>query len=114
MKLSYRFGGMLMLASMLGFGSAAQAEESLFGYIYTTDLLPAGAREVEQWMTWRHGKTQGEFDVWEGRTAIEYGVTDRFQVALYADYVKAQAYHDGIDGSTFAPESFADSGPADA
>jgi hypothetical protein len=34
----------------------AWAEESQFGYVYTTDLLPRGQTELEQWATWRHQK----------------------------------------------------------
>ena len=32
--------------SLIGF--AASAEESMFGFVYTTDLLPQDAKEVEQ------------------------------------------------------------------
>jgi len=39
--------GLLMLASSV----PSRSEESQFGYVYTTDLLPKGAMELEQWAT---------------------------------------------------------------
>jgi hypothetical protein len=87
---------------------AASAEESMFAYVYTTDLLPQGAKEVEQWMTWRHQKIAGTYDQIEGRTEFEYGLTDRLQVALYLNYNWTQAYHNGPFGATTPPEQFAD------
>lgn len=44
------------LLSLVLVASGALAEESQFAFVYTTDLLPKGAKEVEQWMTWRHQK----------------------------------------------------------
>ena len=81
------------------------AAESQFAYNYTTDLLPKGQKEIEQWFTWRHAKDQGKFDVWEGRTAFEYGVTDNFQAAFYLNYLKNKSYHNGIDGTTAPAEA---------
>lgn len=75
------------------------------------DLLPKGAKEVEQWLTWRHGRSQGDFDVWEGRTELEYGVTDKFQAAIYANYAKTSTFHNNVDGTTVPPESFAEAFP---
>lgn len=91
--------------------SVSFAEESQFAYVYTTDLLPKGAKEAEQWMTWRHGRSQGDFDVLEGRTEFEYGFTDKFQLALYANYAWARTYHNNVDGTTSPPESFAEAFP---
>jgi hypothetical protein len=97
------FAAILSLVSF-----AASAEESMFAYVYTTDLLPQGAKEVEQWMTWRHQKIAGTYDQIEGRTEIEYGLTDRLQVALYLNYNWTQAYRNGPFGATTPPEQFAD------
>jgi hypothetical protein len=86
----------------------ASAEEPLIGFVYTTDLLPQGKYELEQWATWRAHKAIGEFDVVEGRTEFEYGVSDRLQVAAYLNYEWARAYHDNvITGTTLAPETLA-------
>jgi hypothetical protein len=95
------------------FGAAA--EEAMFGYVYTTDLLPQDGKEIEQWLTWRHQKIGGYYDQLEGRTEFEYGVTDKLQVGLYANYNWAQAYHNGPFGATTPPEQFSDylAGPDD-
>ena len=42
--------------------------------------------EVEQWATWATSKPDEDFDAVEGRTEFEYGITNRFQLALYANY----------------------------
>jgi hypothetical protein len=84
-----------------------RADEPLFGFTYTTDLLPQGRQEVEQWLTWRHQKARGRFDVWEGRTEYSYGVTDDFQGSIYLNYNKTIARQNALDGTTAPPESFA-------
>jgi len=98
---------------MLG-ALSAKAGEPINGFVFTTDLLPKGKYEVEQWLTWRAHKATGEFDVLEGRTEFEYGVSDRFQLSGYINYEWAKAYHDNvIDGSTLPPGTLAnlDVGP---
>lgn len=90
----------------------ARAEESMFGYVYTTDLLPKGAKEVEQWATWRHQKVGGSFNQLDGRTEFEYGLADNLQVALYANYVQASAYRNGPNGVTTPPEPLSYDQPA--
>jgi hypothetical protein len=107
MRHSTRIAALGVLAA-LGLTGTARAGEPLFGYVYTTDLLPQGKSEIEQWGTWRHQKAHGDFDLLEGRTAYEYGVTDAFQLAGYVNYSYAHAYHDAVDGSTVPPEAFAD------
>jgi hypothetical protein len=87
---------------------AASAEESMFAFVYTTDLLPQGGKEVEQWVTWRHQKIGGSYNQVEGRTEFEYGLTNQLQVALYLNYNWTQAYHNGPAGATTPPEQFSD------
>lgn len=107
-----RSGGFLFrvaLAAALSILSfAASAEEAMFGYVYTTDLLPQDGKEIEQWMTWRHQKLGGVYDQIENRTEVEYGLNDRLQVGLYANYNWTQAFHNGPFGATTPPEQFAD------
>jgi Family of unknown function (DUF6662) len=102
-------------AAFSSVSAAASAEEAMFGYVYTTDLLPQDGKEIEQWMTWRHQKISGAYDQIEGRTEFEYGVTDRLQLGLYANYNWTQAYHNGPFGATTLPEQFSDyaAGPDD-
>lgn len=65
------------------------ADEPLFGYVYTTDTLPAGKWEYEQWNTIRSGKAAGSYTAFDLRNEIEYGVTDKLAAALYLN----SAYH---------------------
>jgi hypothetical protein len=97
----------LMLMAMLG-APPAKAEEPVNGFVYTTDLLPQGKFEFDQWLTWRAHMPTGEFDVLEGRSEFEYGVSDRFQFSGYINYEWARAYHNNvIDGATLPPETLA-------
>src|ERR1017187_10458750 len=54
------------LGLLLGLWSAgiepfARADETPFGYVYTTDSLPQGKWEYEQWNTVRTKKPQGTY-----------------------------------------------------
>jgi hypothetical protein len=96
--------GTLFLFLPLG----ASAEEPLFGFVSTTDLLPHGKYEAAQWLTWSDGKPVGQFDLLEGRSEFEYGLSDRLQIAAYLNYDWARAYHDNvITGATLSPATFA-------
>jgi hypothetical protein len=84
---AHLWGGIaaFIVASLTG-ATAAKADESPFASIYTTELLPQGGKEVEQWATWATSKPDENFDQVKGRTEIEYGITNNFQLALYAHY----------------------------
>jgi len=62
-----------------------------FTYVYEAKVAEKGEIEVENWVTWKSGPNdKNGFDF---RHELEYGVTDRFQLALYvADWKVA----DGI------------------
>lgn len=62
------------------------ADTTPFSTIYTVETEPAGEVEVEQWSTWLGGKSRESFNALEGRTEVEYGVTDDFQIAGYVSY----------------------------
>jgi hypothetical protein len=96
--------------SLVGVGSAQEvrAEEPAFGYTFTTDLLPKGKWEVEQGLTVRRTKAGGDFTLFEHKSEIEYGVSDRLQVGLQAQYFQARSRLNGPDGTTTPPESFAE------
>lgn len=72
--------------------STARADECHFTYTYEPELLPAGAMEFEQLMTLRTQHTsgddvkQGNFNLWEIREELAYGVTDNYSdPAAYSD-----------------------------
>ena len=96
-----------LVALLVFFVSApAMAGESQFAFLYTTDLLPKEQKEIEQWVTWRHAKIAGSYDLLEGKTAYEYGISDDFQLAFYASYAWTHAYKNGPFGATTAAEQF--------
>lgn len=75
--------------ALAGMVSAACADEPLFGYVYTTDLLPKGKVEIEQWITDREGQAFGRFHHVDMSTEIEYGLEDNLQISLYTNYMYA-------------------------
>jgi hypothetical protein len=104
MRKGFYAAGLFLAGAM----AAAHADEPLFGYIYTTDLLPKDQVEVTQWLTWRAKKATGTFDVVEARSEFEYGIADNFQLSAYFNYEWAEAFHDNvIDGTTLPPETLA-------
>ena len=78
---------------ILAFATAANASERRFTYSYEATTEPKGAWEYEQWVTWKtHRDDDHSFDRFDFRHEIEYGLTDKWQVALYfADW----RYQDG-------------------
>ena len=92
----------------------AHAGEALFGYLYTTEVMPAGAIEVEQWVTDKIGQENGHFNELQLRTEIEFGVTDRFQVAGYLNtkYENETAAPGDAGPGANAPQARSGRGPA--
>jgi hypothetical protein len=89
-----------MAASVMVFAPSARADEPVFAYSYTTDLLPHGKYDVEQWLTDRDGQAYGYYHELQGRTEFEYGVTDDFQLAFYGNYSYVGAYHNSVNHLT--------------
>src|SRR3954471_3982484 len=77
-----------------------RADEPLFAYVYTTDLLPKHKWEVEQWITDREGQAHGRFHHLDMRTEIEYGLEDNLQLAVYANYRYANESGNSVRGLT--------------
>src|SRR5260221_8087135 len=65
----------------------SRATERYFGYTYEPETMPKGAMEYEQWVTLRAGRNstagQENYNKWEIREELEYGVSDRYTVSLY-------------------------------
>lgn len=83
-----------LLAATLG---SVHANERVFTYIYEPEVLPKGAVEFEQWLTLRSGRAaaagKGNFNRWDIREELEYGVTDRYTAALYLNF-RADSFTD--------------------
>lgn len=84
MSLFSRFLSSIFVLSAL-VSAPARADEALFGYIYTTDSLPAKQWEFEQIQTLRTGKARGQYTSLDLRTEVEYGISDRFSTAFYVN-----------------------------
>jgi hypothetical protein len=99
----------LTLATLATCLATAQADERFFTYVQDADLLPKGAWEFEQWLTYgttyRGDNQEYTRDRWDFREEIEYGVTDRLSVAGYLNfrYESMLARQEGLpDSSSFA------------
>lgn len=107
-KITKTVAAAAVMAALTGYVvPEAQAGDSPFGYIYTTDLHPKGEWELEQWVTNRRGKSRGDYEAYLYRTEIEYGITDNLQVSQYLNYNSVDAFRDNVDGTTggkFVPD----------
>jgi hypothetical protein len=98
--------GLLMAAALGLTVSDAQAGRRSV-YSYDSQTAPPGEVEFEQWVTWKTDKdSDSGFDQLDFREEIEWGVTDRLQLAIYYDW----RYRDGTsvadDGSEFRDVAF--------
>ena len=79
--------------------SPGRADTKRFSYSYEPETLPQGGMEFEQWITLRTQRTkdgevmQDNYNKWELREELEYGVTDNYSVALYLN-ATAESYRD--------------------
>ena len=83
--------------------------ERLFTYTYEPETMPQGGMEYEQWVTLRSGrnKTVGEenYNQWQLREELEYGVTDNYTVALYLNQ-SSESFRDPLTHEDFSEFSF--------
>ena len=86
---------LILLSTLLWFGvSRADAGSRRFTYVYEVTTSPPGDIEIENWVTWKTRKPEDHgFDQIEFRHELEFGITERFQMAIYvADW----NYHRGM------------------
>ncbi len=101
-------GALILSAANIVVLAPAHADEPLFGYVYTTDVLPKGKAEVEAWSTFREGRSQGRYHLWQGRAELSYGLTNNLQLSGYLNFAHANVSGNAPDGTTSPPEIFAD------
>src|SRR4051794_4045788 len=102
--------GIIPAISCLCLLQSAVADERRFTYTYEPETMPAGGMEFEQWVTLRTQRTkagevgQQNYNKWELREELEYGVTDRYTVSLYLNFdsEKYRSVTDGRDVSDFS------------
>lgn len=66
--------------------AGVQADENLFGYTYGAETLPKGKAEFYTWQTLRSGKVNGHYLGWDQKYEYEWGITDRLQASVYANF----------------------------
>src|SRR5262245_50099100 len=99
MSLPNRTKTYLSLLGIIATLHAAVGTERIFTYSYEPETMPQGALEFEQWVTLRTQRTKrGEvkkenFNRWDIREELEYGVTDNYTVGLYLN-TKAESFRD--------------------
>jgi hypothetical protein len=84
----------LLIATLAA--APAFAGSRRFTYVYEVTTSPPGDVEVENWVTWKTRKPDDRgFNQVEFRHELEWGITDKFQAAVYlADW----NYHRGMAG----------------
>lgn len=83
MRKRYRLYVVLLCAST-AIADGAEAGERRFTYVYEATTLRKHEWEFEQWVTWQTAKESNrDFDRFDFRTEVEYGVTDQFQLGFY-------------------------------
>ncbi len=79
----------------------SHADERRFTYTYEPETLPAGAMEFENWVTLGTQRSsavgQKNYNQWDFRQELEYGVSDRYTVALYLNE-RATSFEDASTG----------------
>lgn len=80
----------------------ARASDPDFGYVYTTDFEEPGETELSLWTTDRRGKDQGHYDAQDYKLEVERGITDRFNLSVYANLA---SHHVRGIGGEFEPVS---------
>src|SRR5688500_4983890 len=103
MAMGAQFGWMagslgLAAGALLAPGGEARADEPMFGYVNSTDLLRRGKWQVEQWVTAREGQANGRYHLLEGRSEVDYGLTDNVQVTAYLNYSYLDAHRNSVSG----------------
>ena len=104
--------GAVLLTAVLWVG-VLRADDRRFTYTYEPETTPQGALEFESWVTLRAQRTtegevkQQNYNQWELREELEYGVTDRYSLSLYLNF-QSQSYRDtGVSpASDFSEFSF--------
>lgn len=107
METSLRLSTFLSLLSAFGMAVAlpARAGESPFGWIYTADVQPPGTRQFQQWIDVQRTQTQGSYTNTLLRSEFEFGITPKYQTAIYLNSRFINANRNGIDGTSGGPNT---------
>lgn len=73
-----------LLLALSAFPMGSDAGARRFTYVYETTTAAPGTFELESWITWRTDKDEDrDFEQLDFRHEIEFGLTDRLQMAVY-------------------------------
>jgi hypothetical protein len=87
-----------ILASFLIPQLNAVAGERRFTFVYESTTAAQGEIEIENWVTWKSKRGGG--NTFDFRHEIEFGITDRFQAAIYVvDWRVKDSQAGGADGA---------------
>ena len=75
----------VFVATTLAAPAPLAANERHFTYTYESAVLPAGARELELWSTFRSGRTSF-YSRLDQRAEFEVGLSDRLMTAFYLNW----------------------------
>lgn len=88
---------------------SASATERLFTYTYEPETMPKGGMEYEQWVTLRAGRNsavgQDNYNRWQLREELEYGVTDNYTFSFYLNE-GARSFQDPSTKDNFSEFQF--------
>ncbi|HEX4497869.1 MAG TPA: DUF6662 family protein [Thermoanaerobaculia bacterium] len=89
----------VLLAGLAAFAVAMPSHggEGLFSRVYTVETVPQGHFEVEQLVRDREGRAFGSYNSIDLKTELEYGITDKFQLALYLNTGHISAHNSPDD-----------------
>ncbi len=88
---------LLVLCGALLLPIICQAGARRFTYVYEADTAPPGTYEIENWVTWKTNRDDdSRFRQFDFRHEIEFGVTERLQMAIYvADWSHRRGFSVG-------------------
>ncbi len=86
-----------LVAALAATTSAVHAEEHLFGYAYTSEVIPQGRFGIIQTAGIREGKKGGDYTALDLVSEVVYGLTDR--VLVSTALVNFHHDHSGFAGS---------------
>lgn len=99
-----------VVAALLASHVSARADERLFGYVLTTDTMPQGRWEQQDFLTAGLEKSRGDYQLYQFANGLDYGITNNLQAALYLNSHVVSADEDSIAGRTsgfFVPRNVA-------
>ena len=100
MNTRFRFVAGLLASAALPF--LAQADSRRFTYTYEPETQLAGALEFENWVSLGSQRNaavgQDNYNQWDLRQELEFGVTDRYTIGLYLNE-QSQSYKDPVTGA---------------